>query len=77
MKKITQLAVLAAIAGATGLQAANQAILNVSYDPTRELYSDINKAFAKHPANSFFAEFLGLPEKYDLLARNESQLQTR
>jgi sulfate transport system substrate-binding protein len=47
MKKITQLAVLAAIAGATGLQAANQAILNVSYDPTRELYSDINKAFAK------------------------------
>jgi len=47
MKKITQIAVLAAIAGATGLQAANQAILNVSYDPTRELYSDINKAFAK------------------------------
>jgi sulfate transport system substrate-binding protein len=47
MKKITQLAVFAAIAGATGLQAANQAILNVSYDPTRELYSDINKAFAK------------------------------
>jgi len=47
MKKITQLAVLAAIAGTTGLQAANQAILNVSYDPTRELYSDINKAFAK------------------------------
>ena len=23
-------------------------ILNVSYDPTRELYKDFNKAFAKH-----------------------------
>jgi ABC-type sulfate/molybdate transport systems ATPase subunit len=30
-----------------------------------------------NPANSFVAEFLGLPEKYDPLARNESQLQTR
>ena len=30
-----------------------------------------------NPSNSFVAEFLGLPEKYDLLARNESQLQTR
>jgi sulfate/thiosulfate transport system substrate-binding protein len=25
-----------------------QSILNVSYDPTRELYKDFNKAFAKH-----------------------------
>jgi sulfate transport system substrate-binding protein len=46
MKKIIQLAALAAIAGATSLQ-ANQALLNVSYDPTRELYSEVNKAFAK------------------------------
>ena len=30
-----------------------------------------------NPANSFVAEFLGLPGKYDPLARNESQLQTR
>jgi ABC-type sugar transport system ATPase subunit len=29
-----------------------------------------------NPANSFVAEFLGLPEKNDPLARNESQLQT-
>ncbi|WP_420960300.1 sulfate ABC transporter substrate-binding protein [Brucella sp. IR073] len=27
---------------------ADQAILNVSYDPTRELYKDYNAAFAKH-----------------------------
>jgi sulfate/thiosulfate-binding protein len=27
---------------------AQQAILNVSYDPTRELYKDFNAAFAKH-----------------------------
>ena len=27
---------------------AQQAILNVSYDPTRELYKDFNTAFAKH-----------------------------
>ena len=28
--------------------AADQQILNVSYDPTRELYEEINPAFAKH-----------------------------
>ena len=28
--------------------AAADALLNVSYDPTRELYEDYNKAFAKH-----------------------------
>jgi len=27
---------------------ANQELLNVSYDPTRELYQDFNAAFAKH-----------------------------
>ena len=27
---------------------ADQALLNVSYDPTRELYKDYNEAFAKH-----------------------------
>jgi sulfate/thiosulfate-binding protein len=35
---------LAALAGAA--QAADVTLLNVSYDPTRELYVDINKAFA-------------------------------
>ena len=28
--------------------AADLAILNVSYDPTRELYQDFNAAFARH-----------------------------
>ncbi len=29
-------------------QAADQSILNVSYDPTRELYTEFNAAFAEH-----------------------------
>ena len=33
--------------GATICHAADVSLLNVSYDPTRELYQDINKAFAK------------------------------
>lgn len=32
---------------APSVQAADVKLLNVSYDPTRELYQDINKAFAK------------------------------
>jgi sulfate/thiosulfate-binding protein len=37
------------LALATGLAAAKDiTLLNVSYDPTRELYQDFNKAFAKH-----------------------------
>jgi sulfate transport system substrate-binding protein len=35
---------MAALAGAA--QAADVTLLNVSYDPTRELYLDVNKAFA-------------------------------
>jgi sulfate/thiosulfate transport system substrate-binding protein len=31
-----------------GRAAAGQTILNVSYDPTREFYSDYNAAFAKY-----------------------------
>ena len=30
------------------VQAADVSLLNVSYDPTRELYQDFNKAFAAH-----------------------------
>ena len=37
---------LAAAAGAT--LAKDITLLNVSYDPTRELYQDYNAAFAKH-----------------------------
>ncbi len=32
---------------ATGGTAGSQVLLNVSYDPTREFYADVNKAFAK------------------------------
>lgn len=34
--------------GTLPLQAANVSLLNVSYDPTRELFQDYNKAFAEH-----------------------------
>jgi hypothetical protein len=35
-------------AGAISVQAKDVTLLNVSYDPTRELYADFNKAFAAH-----------------------------
>jgi sulfate/thiosulfate transport system substrate-binding protein len=35
------------LVSATGLAAAGTTLLNVSYDPTRELYQAVNKAFAK------------------------------
>ncbi|MYM35350.1 sulfate ABC transporter substrate-binding protein [Duganella sp. FT94W] len=45
-KKIIAAAVLAITAIAPAL-AADISLLNVSYDPTRELYQDVNTAFAK------------------------------
>jgi sulfate transport system substrate-binding protein len=42
------LLVLAVSAAAFGVAAKEVSILNVSYDPTRELYGEYNKAFAKH-----------------------------
>ena len=43
------LALAAGIAGgAVAAQAAEVTLLNVSYDPTRELYQEFNAAFAKH-----------------------------
>ena len=45
-KKIIAAAVLAVSAVAPAL-AADISLLNVSYDPTRELYQDVNAAFAK------------------------------
>src|SRR5262245_43917396 len=36
------------LALAAGLAQAQTTLLNVSYDPTRELYQDFNAAFARH-----------------------------
>ena len=46
-KKIIQ-ATTAALVLSTAAHAAEVSLLNVSYDPTRELYQDFNKAFAAH-----------------------------
>ena len=45
-KKLSGLALVLALAAPT-LQAAEVSLLNVSYDPTRELYQEVNTAFAK------------------------------
>ncbi|MDF2980273.1 MAG: CysP, partial [Devosia sp.] len=42
------LAVALAFTGAITARAQDQTLLNVSYDPTRELYAQFNEAFAKH-----------------------------
>ena len=50
IKAISTHTVLGALFGLATIGAAAAAdvtLLNVSYDPTRELYADINKAFAK------------------------------
>ena len=49
-RRILTLTLAAVLASAIGSASAQQAItlLNVSYDPTRELYSEFNTAFAKH-----------------------------
>jgi sulfate transport system substrate-binding protein len=47
--RLRRLLLGAAIAAATlGAHAKDIVLLNVSYDPTRELYADFNKAFAAH-----------------------------
>ncbi|QGZ39320.1 sulfate transport system substrate-binding protein [Pseudoduganella flava] len=48
-KKLSTLAaaVVTTFAVALTAQAADISLLNVSYDPTRELYQDVNEAFAK------------------------------
>jgi sulfate transport system substrate-binding protein len=40
--------VLAGLIWAGSAYAADVSLLNVSYDPTRELYVDFNKAFVAH-----------------------------
>ena len=39
---------LLAVAGFAAAQPAPVSLLNVSYDPTRELYVEFNQAFAKY-----------------------------
>jgi len=46
-KKIIQVATTALVLS-TAAHAAEVSLLNVSYDPTRELYQDFNKSFAEH-----------------------------
>ncbi len=46
MKKLIATTLACALLASTTAQAANVTLLNVSYDPTRELYKDINGAFA-------------------------------
>jgi sulfate/thiosulfate-binding protein len=48
MKLKSLLLPVLALALATGAAAKNVQLLNVSYDPTRELYTEFNAAFAKH-----------------------------
>jgi sulfate/thiosulfate-binding protein len=48
MNAFTRLAVAGAIAVALATPAPAQTLLNVSYDPTRELYADFNAAFVKY-----------------------------
>lgn len=52
LKFAATLVLVAATAMLTGCSSApsaqQQTLLNVSYDPTRELYEDVNKAFASH-----------------------------
>ncbi len=48
IKHLTHLTVAASLVAASGLATAQQTLLNVSYDPTRELYSEFNTAFAKY-----------------------------
>jgi len=46
--RIAAAAVVAAIVLTAPIARADVTLLNVSYDPTRELYDEYNKAFAKH-----------------------------
>src|SRR5690606_41560896 len=46
--RTTITAVTALTLGAAALPAKTYQLLNVSYDPTRELYVEFNKAFSEH-----------------------------
>ena len=46
--RLFQALFIAALAAAAPARASDATLLNVSYDPTRELYQEFNKAFAEH-----------------------------
>lgn len=46
--KLKKLALVVGIFSSLSLQAAEIKLLNVSYDPTRELYQDYNQAFSDY-----------------------------
>jgi sulfate/thiosulfate transport system substrate-binding protein len=48
LRRIATAALAAIVLAAPAARAADVTLLNVSYDPTRELYDEYNKAFAKH-----------------------------
>jgi sulfate transport system substrate-binding protein len=48
LQKLITVAALALTLATAGVAAAETTLLNVSYDPTRELYQDFNGAFAKY-----------------------------
>jgi len=48
MKRLVSLAVAASLFAASAAQAADITLLNVSYDPTRELYDHLGDAFARN-----------------------------
>jgi sulfate/thiosulfate transport system substrate-binding protein len=48
MNKKTWLKIIAILVVAAGVEAKEIKLLNVSYDPTRELYQDYNAAFARY-----------------------------
>src|SRR5208283_249845 len=48
MNKKTWLKILVILVVAAGVEAKEIKLLNVSYDPTRELYQEYNAAFAKY-----------------------------
>ncbi len=48
LKRLAAAALVTSMLAAPAAQAATTTLLNVSYDPTRELYDDYNKAFAQH-----------------------------
>src|SRR5712692_11773515 len=48
LRRLAAFGLILGLMPARPARAANVTLLNVSYDPTRELYQDYNKAFARY-----------------------------